>query len=429
MRKRVMSIGFALAVLAFVSAYGSSSNSAASSGPGGGAPSGKVTVLWSTGVTAGLDADITNFEKAYPNIHVAVESVPITAFSQTLLPRIRAGNPPDLFNVEEANSGGFGVWPFAQQNDLADLSGSPWAKGLAADIKPYVSLKGRVYGAPLGFNVVGIFANSEVFKSLSLKTPSSVADLLTTCKKLAAAGKIPIAWNGPLIAPATALAGFAGTLVLGSDPNWAAQRTAHRVTFANSPLWRSVFQLWQEMKAANCFSPGALGTSAADANRQFATGQAAMMFGAGENYPALIAINPRLHAEMINYPYEVRSQRGMAYDGVDLAMARNAPNPNATKLFLNYMEQPHPNAVYNALSDSISTADFANRVFPPQFKAALVDSAYRTFPNAAATVLTGAVNGAAINGEVGLLDGTAKSIESILRQMDRAWGDQAAGPS
>lgn len=157
--RRLAVTAAALALSAGVVACGSTSKSSGTAKIPGNADSGTITWWASPITTSGPDvrkAWIADFEKAYPKIHVKLETAPTDTDTNraTLTTQIAGGGGPDVYMGDV-------TWPaqFAAHDLALSLSKylpkSYWAK-FASGLVAGVTYKGEVYAAPL-FEDQGFF--------------------------------------------------------------------------------------------------------------------------------------------------------------------------------------------------------------------------------------------------------------------------------
>ena len=130
------------------------------------------------------------------------------------------------------------MWRLAGQGKLLDLSRSKWVKSeavpkFAANLAQY---RNHTYAYQAQYALTDLLYNTDLFKSMKLKIPTTFSELLGMCRKLAGAGKIPIAFGGAdFNAPIQITVAQVGNNVYSKIPNWSIQREQGKVKFATSP--------------------------------------------------------------------------------------------------------------------------------------------------------------------------------------------------
>ena len=247
------------------------------------APS-QVTVNFVTQAIAqaSWSKSVAEFEQANPTIKINARYLP-GDYGQLLQTQINAKNYPDVFYTAPGNGAGQSILPFVYRKGLVmNLKNEPWAKRIPAIVKPLVSTSKGVYATPGDINVVALWYNKPGLKQLGVKPPTTLAELLTVCRKVSAAGKIPIAL--PVIPAVQAGAVlYANAAAQGAiTPEWLKARKKKQTTFAGTPGWRKAAEAVVKMKNANCFSPGVAAATLQQSFGQLASGQALMIAGASQ---------------------------------------------------------------------------------------------------------------------------------------------------
>lgn len=304
------------------------------------------------------DVMIKNFNNVYPDIRLKATFPPSATLRSLLLTQIQAGNAPDLFHLVGGNGASASVWPFARAGHLRNLSGRPWVKRLTPAEKTSVQLGGKTWAYSTTTFWSGMAYNSAVFRALGLRVPKKFADLLSMCRTISAAGKIPIAAGfGQL----TGWAPFTNAVTAGPYaryPNWDSLRNAKKVRFAGNPIWRAFLSELVDAKNAGCFSPGALGTSVPAAFTQLVRGEAAMLMVNSINKGSLQAIDPSFTPEWFPLPARAASStRGVMLAINTLAVNAKSGSPKEATTFVDFLARPSQAALFNKVSGGVSGAD------------------------------------------------------------------------
>jgi multiple sugar transport system substrate-binding protein len=171
--RRVAAAGGCAALLAVAAAC-----SAAPSSPGGsGSGSGKINLTyaqWQTGETPGYQQSIDVFEKAHPNIHVTIETIPYNNYQTKLTTEFSSGGGPDIFWV---NTPMIASW--LKDGVMEDLTAKIKAAhiNLSQYLPTLVSLHtfgGKIYGLPKDWDTIAYFYNVSYFKQHHITIPSSL---------------------------------------------------------------------------------------------------------------------------------------------------------------------------------------------------------------------------------------------------------------
>ena len=160
------------------------------------APSKTKLVVWglqSSAESAGLDAQVAEFQKRNPDIEVSRLSLGAGDMNpQKLLTAIVGGTPPDLINQDRFTIGDWASRDAFEPLDqyIAADKGAPDA--VKADdyyVAPWneARYKGHVYGIPTGIDDRALFYNRKVFREAGLdpdKPPTTWEELKVVAKKL-----------------------------------------------------------------------------------------------------------------------------------------------------------------------------------------------------------------------------------------------------
>jgi len=224
-----------------------------------------------------LQSVLDKFQQLNPDIKIDATYLPLgETYANTLRTQLRGGNAPDLFYVTPGSGGLASSTTLGKAGYELDLSGRPWAKTipLSTAAKQLLWSGRKLYAVPIDVVPIGVMYHPDLLTSLSLKVPTTMAQLIANCKAAKAKGKYFLniagasAQNSGLFATV-----IAGSYVLAKDPNWNAKRIANKVTFAGTPGWRTSLQRILDMKNAGCFPPGAEANDNIPATPGFVSGQ------------------------------------------------------------------------------------------------------------------------------------------------------------
>jgi raffinose/stachyose/melibiose transport system substrate-binding protein len=319
------------------------------------------------------DAIIKRFEAANPNIKVEATYLPSSTLANLIPTQLQSGTAPDLIYVTPGGQKIGSVWPLAAAGKLLDLSGQPWFKRMGGKQQQQLSsFQGRVYSWPMAFIPDFVAYNTALFAQLKLKIPKSFAQMLTMCKTISAAGKIPFA------------AGFNDTgtwsiisrmlyeqTVFGVNPNWTTDRIAKKTTFAGTPGWRLALQRLVDMKRAGCFQAGAAGATRTGIYPLFARGQAVMMMVATSEMPTVLGINPDLKYAYFNPPFAFNPAAQMVAvpASVMLGVNKATKHPAEARAFISFAARAAQSSYYNQIGLTIAPYDLQRGIVPASMKA------------------------------------------------------------
>src|SRR5258708_3048686 len=141
---------------------------------------------------AATDQLIANLSSAYPYIEIKATYLTGGQINQIVPTQFQAGNAPDVLWMGAGTGGPVTAGTLGKAGKVLDLSNRAWVKDVAA-VAPEASYNGKIYGFPVGLTPAAVFYNSQLFKQLGLTVPGTFTQLLTMCKQIRAAGKIPFA--------------------------------------------------------------------------------------------------------------------------------------------------------------------------------------------------------------------------------------------
>jgi raffinose/stachyose/melibiose transport system substrate-binding protein len=220
-----------------------------------------------------------DFEAANPDITVEIEQRPGGADGDNIIKTRLATK--DMTDVFLYNSGSLFQAMNPAQN-LVDLTNEPWQANVLSSFKTVVTAPdGSVRGAPIGAAMGGgVLYNIPIYKELGLQIPKTWADFMANNEKIKAADKVPViqsfgaTWTSQLFV----LGDFFN--VQAAVPNFAADYTANKAHYADTPAAMKGFE-----HGAEVFKAGYLNDDFAAATFEDAVVKLAK--GEGAHYPML----------------------------------------------------------------------------------------------------------------------------------------------
>ena len=265
-----------------------------------------LTLMYPNTVQNAWTKTMFDFEHKYPNIKINAQYVESLTGNTLLATQLQAGNGPDLFSVGAGTGSSTAIWNAGPAGKLLDLSSSPWVKRIPPNGIKYFKAGGKVYGWPMAVSTNGVLYNAGFLQEAQAHRPGQPRGRTRAVqKKIKAAGKIPYAlgFAGSSVGVSVMVLQLTNQFVYGQDPNWVAKRIANKVTFAGSPLWRSLFTTVDNLQKSGCFNENPAGTSyPTGAGNLVASGQAVMEFLSGGTINSVTSINP-------NIKYAISSSR------------------------------------------------------------------------------------------------------------------------
>ncbi|GKU80644.1 extracellular solute-binding protein [Niallia sp. NCCP-28] len=152
----------------------------------------KTLTIWHVETGAGEES-IKNaakrFEEKHPGVAVKVVRQENDPYKTKLSVAMGGGNPPDVFH----SWGGGWLKNFVDAGQVYDITGEIDKDSyLEAAISP-ATYEEKVYGVPIGMDIVPVWYNKEIFEKYGLKEPETYDELITIVKKLKANNIIPFA--------------------------------------------------------------------------------------------------------------------------------------------------------------------------------------------------------------------------------------------
>lgn len=237
------------AVLALATAVGtlSACSGIGSSGGGGGGGSGGSTSLSflvdnSDAAVKTANAMATAFHAANPSITVNVQTRPQGSDGDNAVKtKLSTGDMADVF----AYNNGSLLQALKPATNLVSVSDQSWASDLDPVFSKSTTVDGKLYGAPGGTAFGGgVLYNIPIFKRLNLQVPQTWSDFLKDAQTIKAAG------IDPIIQTYAASSTWTSQLFVLGDyhnvevqvPDFAAQYTAGKMKYANTPAALAGFQ-------------------------------------------------------------------------------------------------------------------------------------------------------------------------------------------
>ena len=275
--RRLTVVGALAASAALVFAGCSAGSLGSSSDDDGGGGSTTITFLSGSTDTevASAKALIAAFQKANPTITVKTDTRPGGSEGDNLVKtKLSTGDMAEVFSY---NNGSL-LQAIKPEQNLVALDGESWADQLDENFaNSSKGTDGKLYGAPLGTAFGGgVLYNIPVYKKLGLKVPTTWDEFMANNKKIKEAGGVdPVeqtygeTWTSQLFV----LGDYHN--VEAKVPNFAADYTANKVHYADTPAALAGFQHIQEVKDAGYLNKDYASAKLTDGIKAVATGKAA----------------------------------------------------------------------------------------------------------------------------------------------------------
>lgn len=221
-----------------------------------------------------MEALTAAYTAANPDVTFEMENRPGGSEGDNLVKtRLATGEAGDIIQY---NSGSLfqALRPAETLADLTDLAGQA---NIIDSFKPVVSATdGTVRGVPFGPAMGGgVYYNRKVYEELGLSVPKTWDEFMANNEKIKAAGKVPVAttfgdtWTSQLFV----LGDFYN--VQAEVPTFAADYTANKAKYANTPAAARGFQYLEDVFKAGYINEDFGVAKFEDGMRMVATGEAA----------------------------------------------------------------------------------------------------------------------------------------------------------
>jgi ABC-type glycerol-3-phosphate transport system substrate-binding protein len=411
---KVAALVAAVALYALAYAGGGGARSA-----GGG--KGTLTLAWQIGGEPGVDKLVKSFERSHPGIKVKTSYYPVPTYGATIQTRFQGGAGPDLVFGAPGNGALTGLGILQDQGRLYDLAREPFATSVPRDTLLWKG--GTLYGVPLGAIPLGLVYNVKALADAGIAVPQSFPDLLAACRQRAQQGKALIdiavqnAAGGALVADM-----LAGQWVYAKDPGWNDERTAGKVTFAGSPLWRAVFAHFLQMNGAGCYPKGAAGTSLAQAIGLLVTGEAPITVLPADGAVSLKTVVKGVQFGFAAFPGDTAATTVLpiAFSQA-IGVNRASKDLASARAFAAYAAEPaHQRLLANALGVPSVTQIRQGRSTPVLRGVTPLIKQHRTSSDGTLTFPNPNVETVLANGLASVLT-RQKSVDDVLSALDAAW--------
>lgn len=129
------------------------------------------------------------FEEKHPGVTVKLVRYENDPYKTKLSVAMGGGNPPDVFH----SWGGGWLKNFVDAGQVMDITNKIDKDNyLEAAISP-ATYDGKIYGVPVGMDIVPVWYNREIFEKYNLKEPKTYDEFLEIIKTLKSKGIIPLA--------------------------------------------------------------------------------------------------------------------------------------------------------------------------------------------------------------------------------------------
>lgn len=149
-----------------------------------------------------IDAAIQEYSAKHPRAPARQQIMPTSGLEMFFRTQLVAKQAPELMgNQEYKRFGRMGLlmnWqPILDRPNPYINRNKPWRAYFPdAALTNVLSLDGAIYGLPYERTDIGFIYNKQIFAKLGIKPPCTWAEWMESCRKIKAAGYVPIAWDG-----------------------------------------------------------------------------------------------------------------------------------------------------------------------------------------------------------------------------------------
>lgn len=286
-----------------------------------------------------------------PGVSIKYEAFEPQNYGTALSTALAAGTGPDVIHIRAYG----GTEQFAKAGYLQALTKEavPELANFTDAALASTSLRAdkQVYAVPFASQTLGVFVNTEVFEKNGWKAADNWADLIELCKKIKAAGVIPIA-NGLATAfMAEIMTGVVSAGFLGADFN--ADILSGKANFEDP---RFVGALTKMTELKDYMPPGFTGVDYPTSQQLFLSGRAAMFFGGSFEIANFRKQNPAFKMAFHAPPAATAGGQRLVplfFDGGYAVNAKSAKKDAGLKL-VRYLATPEFGTPFSKLLGNIS---------------------------------------------------------------------------
>ncbi|GGD50032.1 ABC transporter substrate-binding protein [Paenibacillus nasutitermitis] len=271
------------------------------------------------------------FMKENPGIEVIYEGMLGIQYAKFIQNKFAANDAPDVIMLHPGEE----HWGYAKIGFVRDLSEEPWVTRFTPTALEAVSLDGKVYGTPNDTVVLGVFYNKDLFKKLSLKTPTTWSEFLAVCARLKEAGVTPISignYDGWM----TLVALFAMGSSLIHDPDFTQKINAREIKFNGT--WNDMAKMWFALDDIGYLTPNSTNVTIDQAQKDFTDGRAGMFINGSWALDGLLKANPDYRIGMFAMPAASTEEDTVltVAAGTTWAISSNTKQLDAARKYLDF---------------------------------------------------------------------------------------------
>lgn len=290
---------------------------------------------------------IQEFEKENPDIDI--ENVYVPYGSTVLKTRMARGDIPDIFVMYPIE---YDYVLRVNKGYLLDLTNEEFIQNIQPEIQNRYLVNGRMYGAALSQNAVGILYNKDIFTELNLELPRTWDEFMQTMETIQEAGKQPLlmANKDPI-----QISVFNLNLVANEfDSQYWDKVNTEDISISNDERWIEISK--KMLQVLPYVQPDSFNADSNQIKKAFANGEGAMYVMGTWALPDIEAFNPNLNYGIFPFPATNDPEKNHVLGGVDagFAISADTPYPDEAKRFLAFLVQTGNAQKFSDYEGSIS---------------------------------------------------------------------------
>lgn len=269
---------------------------------------------------------IQEFEKLHPK--VTIKQVIVPEPMTVLKGRIARGDIPDLFITYPIEQD---YKVRAEKGYLLDLSNEPFIKNIQPTIQSRYLINGKMYGAALTQNAVGVLYNKDHFEELNLSVPNSWNSFVQVLEELKSNGKTALVMPNKDVNQASIF-----NLNLVANEFETSYWEKDEFSIVSDPRWRKISE--KTLTVLSYVQPNSFEDSYYDVNKKFANGEGSMYIMGTWALTMIEKSNPYLNYGIFPFPVSNQTDQNVL-GGVDIGFAISADtkHPEEAKAFLAFL--------------------------------------------------------------------------------------------
>ena len=242
-------------------------------------------------------------ERQYPEVEVTIVSMVPRAFETKLRTAICADALPDILQTP----GGALLASRAHAKELLDLTRQlhhrGWRKSFLSPALELCKDRGQYYAVPVTLDAVLLWCNTKVLSSLALTCPQTLAEMRVVCKRLQAAGLVPLSIGDRDRSAGSEILAYLANRLGGQSvfPDPSQNRDGCAFTH---PSFIRACELLHGCAAHGCFGPSFAVQTRAKALADFCSGQAGIALASATAMARAAHNSPELaeHVRCLSFP-------------------------------------------------------------------------------------------------------------------------------